>query len=671
MKSIRGKILLCMLLTVFISLTLVGGVASLLNYNSTVETVEQMMAELVQTAAERVEQELSVYQNIVYEVGSIARLANVENTPESKQAIIDQRISTHGFERGNIIWSDGISIFDGNNYANEAFYQASIKGDTFVSDPYINSDGSLSIYISAPLWEGGIPDTSVVGVICFCPPSSFLNDIVGSLNVSKNGSAYITNQYGNIIAHPNLSLVLSQYNIQSNARQDSKLAALAALDKKMMNGESGFGKYEYDGETKYLAYAPVNGSAGWSIGINAPTEDFLSSTITGVVVTLVLLAVSLLCSILIATLLARGIDRPLKLIVNRMQLFAQGDLSSELPEIQTKDEMKLLAEAAGEVVGSLKTIINDVDVQLDAMASGNLAIETTMADVYVGEFGAILTSIRRLTSQLNDTLSLINQASDQVALGGEQVSGGAQALSQGASTQASSIQQLSATINELGGKIETNAASARDANQQAQETARELENGKSQIMQMTEAMERINTSSDGISKIIKTIEDIAFQTNILALNAAIEAARAGEAGKGFAVVANEVRSLAGKSAEASQNTVALIENSVHAVKEGTEITERTAKSIENIVVSSEKTAALVQQIALATQEQATATGQITQGIDQIASVVQTNAATSEESAAASEVLSEQAQTLKALISKFQLKDNETAAGGATLLLTSK
>jgi len=248
----------------------------------------------------------------------------------------------------------------------------------------------------------------------------------------------------------------------------------------------------------------------------------------------------------------------------------------------------------------------------------------------------------------------INQASDQVASGSEQVSFGAQALSQGATEQASSVEELSATIVELSGHVKVNADHAAEASRLSNDAGSGVMESDGHMKEMIEAMGDISDKSKEIGKIIKTIDDIAFQTNILALNAAVEAARAGSAGKGFAVVADEVRNLAQKSAEAAKNTTVLIEGSILAVDNGTRIVGQTAKSLQDVVVKAGNVTNKMTDIANASEQQAKAIAQVTQGIEQIAAVVQTNSATAEESAAASEELTGQAQMLKELVGKFRL-----------------
>ena len=281
---------------------------------------------------------------------------------------------------------------------------------------------------------------------------------------------------------------------------------------------------------------------------------------------------------------------------------------------------------------------------------------------YPGQLMPVKTNIEYLLQNLNATMSEILNASDQVSAGAEQVSVGSQSLAQGATEQASAVEELAATINEISGQVNETAGNAKEASSKVFQAQNELSISNEQMNDMIVAMDEISQKSGDIGKIIKTIEDIAFQTNILALNAAVEAARAGEAGKGFAVVADEVRNLASKSAEAASNTTLLIEGTIHAVENGTEIAGRTAQAIQAPVESTKSAVQYVDKISTAAERQADEISQVTMGVDQISSVVQTNSATAQESAAASEELSSQAQLMKSLVSQFNLRNASSYAG---------
>ena len=274
---------------------------------------------------------------------------------------------------------------------------------------------------------------------------------------------------------------------------------------------------------------------------------------------------------------------------------------------------------------------------------------------YIGEFAAFEVATKDIAAKLSDTIKQINQAAELVSDGAEHVSNGSQALSQGAMEQASNIEELAATLNEVSQSIQLNAQSTREASEKMAAVGVEVGESNHRMGDMLNAMEDIKQSSAEIDKIIKTIEDIAFQTNILALNAAVEAARAGSAGKGFAVVADEVRNLAGKSAEASKDTAALIEACRQAVQNGTVIADETADALGQVYCDMAEVTKMINGISGVFAQQANSISQVNQGIDQISGVVQSNSATAQEGAAASEELSAQAQMLKQLVSEFKLQ----------------
>lgn len=387
----------------------------------------------------------------------------------------------------------------------------------------------------------------------------------------------------------------------------------------------------------------------------------MQATITTIAVTISIFTA--IATVLLAVYLTRSLTRPIAEIENAAKQMVNGALDVSVT-YESKDELGSLSTSMRTLCGNLKGIIADIAAVLQQLARGDFHAETVVEEAYVGDYAPILSSMRTIRDDLNSTLSQINQAADQVAAGSNQVSSGSQALSQGATEQASSVEELAATINEISSQVKNNAASAQEARKQSDNVSDKVTASNQQMQQMTQAMSDISNASSEIGKIIKTIEDIAFQTNILALNAAVEAARAGAAGKGFAVVADEVRSLAGKSAEASKSTSALIENSLTSVEHGTKIADETAASLLEVVEGTKAVTASINEIAEASNAQASSIAQVTQGIDQISSVVQTNSATAEESAAASEELSGQSQMLKQLIGKFKLLDSGEASNNA-------
>ncbi|SET80538.1 methyl-accepting chemotaxis protein [Lacrimispora sphenoides] len=364
--------------------------------------------------------------------------------------------------------------------------------------------------------------------------------------------------------------------------------------------------------------------------------------------------IGLIVLILVSVMALKKGLAPVDSVMDLAEKMRNGDLShSNRDMIYKNDELGLLAKIFTETSEVLGGYINEISEVLEHVASGNLVVSIDRD--FMGDFNKIKIDLSRILNSLNSTFHEMRAAAEQVASGAGQFSDSSQSLSQGAIEQASSVEELSAKIMEITNQVKESAMYANNANEKAETVGAELEKSNKQMNELLKAMNDITVTSSQIGIIIKTIEDIAFQTNILALNAAVEAARAGEAGKGFAVVADEVRNLASKSAEAAKNTTGLIESSLHSVEEGGRFAEITATSLGKVVAGAKEIISDIAEISEKSKVQSSSLEEVTAGIDQISNVVQNNAAIAEESAATSQELSAQAQMLKEQIARFRIK----------------
>ena len=657
MRSIRKKITVCLMATVLIALVLVGTSSITLNYRSTIATVDEMMSQTAVLAAERIEQELTAYKNVAMDTGCIPQLSDNEVPAEEKRAIIDERVRMHGFQRGNVIDITGISVFDGKDYSDREYVKQALAGNVYVSEPLISKiTGELSIMVAAPIYFGGNQGARIVGVVYFVPPETFLNDIVSSIKVSEHSRAYMINKSGDTIADVTLETITTQ-NVERDAQSDKSLKELAAIHGEMRQGKNGFGSFKDTDGSRFTAYAPVDGTDGWSVAVTALQTDYLSDTYFGMFLNVAVIVASILASIVVAVKLSSNISVPMRACAERMKLLVEGDLESPVPQSSGRDETAELTRSTAELVEGLNTIINDIGYLLTQMANKNFDIRSLHQEAYVGGFQGILHSMRTLKVELSNTMRQIDSAAGQVSSASNQVSTGAQTLSQGSMEQASAVEELAATVNEISSSAKRTAAAAEQAGQFVAQAGAQLGTSVGYVEDLNAAMGKISNSSEEISKIIAAIENIAFQTNILALNAAVEAARAGSAGKGFAVVADEVRNLATKSDQAAKATKELIESSIAAVTEGSRAVGNVTESLERTSESAGHVTAQMDIVVEAVENQTSAINQVTEGIDQISSVVQTNSATAQESAAASEELSAEAASLKQLVDQFTLARN--------------
>ena len=536
------------------------------------------------------------------------------------------------------------SVMENFDVAARTWYQQLEQdgGELSLSAAYVDAvTGKLVVTVSAGIHKDG----EMIGAVGIDISLDGLSKELSGIEIGETGYVTVYDRDGYILYHPVSDLVMTQMKD-------------AGYDTEMYNALAGTASYQaisYERSgSDYCGAIEYMDEINWNVLGCMPADEFVqeANNMTTVVVTMFVFCAALL--LVITVVIAATIVRPVRVLDGIATQLAEGDLDVTV-NVKSKDEVGHLAASIASLVERLRTYIvyiNEIASLLHEMGNGNLRL--TFRNNFDGDFRKIKDEMENTVSLLSNSLESIRTAAEQVDAGSDQVAAGAQGLSQGAAEQASSTQELAAMVSDINHHVSQAGQYAAQANDKASAAGRLTDECNQEMQELVAAMDDISNSSQEISKIIKTIEDIAFQTNILALNAAVEAARAGAAGKGFAVVADEVRSLAAKSAEASQNTSALIESSISAVSRGASLVSHSAGTLQQVADHAREVSEMVNQIAATAQEQTDAIQQVTIGLDQISGVVQTNSATAEQSAAASEELSSQAAMLKSLVGGFQL-----------------
>ena len=595
-------------------------------------TLENKISNVKQNA-----QSVAELYNAELSKGSTDPIAEVKKVLENYSFLEVAKVDQRGYATGTASFLQG-------NLSNETYVQRALKGETVLTSSEQISKDEVRFFVAAPTSDGCIVVTL---------DGQYFSNIVKSVVVGKTGNVFMLDDTGVMIANKRPELVSGRQNFIETAKTDSSYVEAAAVYTRMINGEKDVDQYSYDNGKRICAFGTVSGSDGWSYGVVAPLKE-MNARIINIVIAL--LACSLSCmavGLILIIRYASSVTKPIQTITKRMEQLAQGDLSTEVEIVDRKDEIGTLSRSFHQTVESLKSYIFDIGNVLYEISQGHLDVMPQAN--FQGEFVKIRQSLETILTFLNETFKEIIDTTEQVTNSAQQFATGAQILSEGATEQASSVEELAATISEINMQISGSAQSSEKTNQRIQSVGGEALESNQRMQEMLGAMQQIKDASGQIKNIIKTIEDIAFQTNILALNAAVEAARAGTAGKGFAVVADEVRNLAGKSAEASRNTAVLIENALSAVQNGTNIADETAQSLTKVVAGVKEVAETAEEITDASARQAEAVSQVNVGIDQTSGVVQTNSATAEESAATSQELLRTAENLMNLVQDLKLR----------------
>ena len=509
--------------------------------------------------------------------------------------------------------------------------------DIIASDPNIveintHAEGSAGVTTNS---DGYIVVTGTYpkGTASITTSTAWLGNIVNTMHTSDTTEFYLLTNDGRLLASMNGSL---------SAEQVAGYMNITDVETVSDNGRN-----------HIVTASPILGT-DWTAVVICDAKEFLGNAFIAVLVMIITTTISFVVGALVISKFVKRIIVPLNAINGKILDMEQGKLSGDAIEVHTGDELETLADAVNSMTAYTNTIIKDIEAVSAKLAAEDLTAEPAVD--YIGDYAPIKSALYGIINSTSDVIRQIGASSKLVSDGSSKMSDNSTTLSQAATEQAATVEELNASIVEISSNISANADSAGKAKVLADDCMKIVNEGNVKMTDMLHAMEEINETSSQIANIIKTIEDISFQTNILSLNASIEAARAGEAGKGFAVVAGEVGQLAGKTAEAAKNTTALIKTSLTAVENGTVMANETAKMLSKIVSETDDTAKVIDKIAAASQEQADSVKQILVGMDQISTSVQMTSGSSAECAASAEELSGQAKVLLDLVQRFKIAD---------------
>lgn len=648
--KIKSKLLFLTLGIFILSLSILVVISSISSYQNTLNTLKSTLEQTALVASGQISAQLEGEKILISQIAK----SNEANSVFSQEEVfknLEGEALRNKFAFINRTDKEGQSYYTGINVSDREYFKVcKNSGQTYVSDPLVSKNTNEKVFIIAsPVFKNGVFDGVVYGGM----KQFTLSEFVKHIKFGESGLAYLLNKEGTTIAAHDYKLVQEEQNVSKLAKKNTEFKDLALLETDMTNGNSGFGKYTYLGEKRLMAYAPIENTKGWSMAISVSKWEYFKATYRSLIFCIGISLIILILIGVILVLFADSLSKPIEAINEEMKEFGKGNFSSDFNLKADNTEIGQLIRSIMTSKNNVREIIEDVSIVCKELSQGNFNIQTSVQ--YVGAFREIELSFQQIAISLSNTLSQINLAAEQVSIGALEVSRGSQTLAQGSTEQAATSQELSSSAVSISDQVTETAQNATHANELLALLSQQISMSKEQMNSFVEAMRDIDTSSIKIKKVIKTIEGIAFETNILALNAAVEAARAGISGKGFAVVAQEVRKLAGKSAEAVKTTESFIEGVMISVGKGRLLSDETERSLNTVVEESKEVITAVERITKASNGQASLLNDITQGIGRIAHIISGNSATAEEGAAAAEELSNQAQFLKELVGKFQLK----------------
>ncbi len=597
-------------------------------------------------ASQSIEANIHMLADRIFMISDRVAIKNPDSTKKEKEEALEEARS--GIE---FLWL-GLYLGDGTLYLGDENCPASIADRQLYSmleetqnltiDDVDSDDGELELAIGIPVTAGEDLLYYLVGSYKY----DVLNDVMSNINLSANGEAYIVNWEGRIMGSRNTEFITSQEELQ-------QATGFEGITEKVISKETGVTTMGKSTDSSYISYAPINGTR-WYLAVIVPQKDFMGPANTGILLSLTITGLLLVLAGIFTMRFSSKIQRSLKGVTERIGLLAQGDLTTPTDVIKTNDETEVLSNALSDTVDSINGYISELSHILENMSDGNFQVD--VRGDFEGDFVVMKESLNKIISAMNQMLKSFRNASEEVLMMSEDMSESAQQVHHGSTEQSESLNVLSQEAAAIEQNILHVDENTRNVGDLMAVVQKHMEAGGDNMKNLLCAMEEINRNSTEITKINKFLEDISFQTNILSLNASIEAARAGTAGKGFAIVAEEVGNLAAQSAKSSKRTSSITDNSMEAVKRGTEYAKKVAESFHDIGEIADQIAGISEQLSENVTVQKHSLSNIAGQITQIRDVAQQNLNASYESTTASQKLNRQAQELKEISGSFRLRE---------------
>lgn len=647
MKSLKTLIVLGGLVIVLSVAITLGVVSGVISYNSSISSIEERLSESTSSYSLSIQSKLDLYRSEIKYAASNASHYDENTSMDVRKAALAQTASFTHFKDFSISDANGITYSDTDIHDREYFIKA-MQGITYISSPLIRRTDDSVVIMAASKISGGDFTGAIYGGIDY----SVFSELISGIKVAESGYGFIVDKDGVIVAHKDDNLVRNSVSLAKLGEEDASKQELSGLSADITGGKAETRRISYEGQAYFTAFAPIEGAEGWSLVIMVPAgevmENFYSSLMGIIIATIIMIGLGMTFSFLFGGVMSR----PITQAADRLKLLSQGDLGSEVKITANSKEINDLSQSLQLTIKNLNIYIWDINYMLSQMADKNISVKSDVE--YAGDFKAIDISIDKARKSFITAFKKLGEVSDEVRQGAEQISAGSETLAENSVNQSASLDALRVSVENISSLVSSTVENTNSARAFTTEAVSEVNGGNEQMKEMLASMEDISRASDEIAKINKTIEDIAFQTNILALNASVEAARAGAAGKGFAVVAGEVRNLAIKSAEAAKVTKNLIEESIKVVANGTKTAAETAQSLKKVVETVDGINKIVDGIAVSAANQAKEIGEVSESITAISDVTQSVSAASEEYAASSREFMTQANTLNRVVGEFKI-----------------